>query len=231
MKTRFTVLLVMCAMFGFVRPGTAAVITVFNNQFNTTWDVDNDNNGVFESTTATYTPTLLNAKFREHQPGGSPQVWNIDVLGGSGSAQPWNGGGVIFAGGGNSSGAISTSYSAVAGGTYSVAWDADLLGNNVTPRHALTLEIFDGAGTLGTLLGSQVLDTNPAGSDGLITFVAPTTGLETIRVRLSSLGNNSSTDIQLDFVNVTANIVPEPATLALVSLSLAGLGFSRRKKA
>ena len=227
MRTRITVLLVICAMVGFVRPVTAAVVTVLNNQFNTAWDVDNDNNGSFESTTAIYTPTLVNAKFRES--GGSPQVWNIDTVSGFGSAQPWSVGGVIFAGGGNRAGSISTSYSAVAGGTYSVAWDADLIGDNVTPRHALTLEIFDGVGFLGALLGSQVLNTNPADLDGLITFVAPTTGLETIRVRLTTVGNNGSTDIYLDFVTVTANIVPEPATIALVGLALTGLGLSRRK--
>ena len=56
--------------------------------------------------------------------------------------------------------------------------------------------------------------------------------LETIRVRLSTLGNNSSTDIQLDFVTVNAVLpIPEPATAALALLGLPALLRRRQRLA
>lgn len=142
---------------------------------------------------------------------GSPQVWQVSQISGVVpffGPQPWNFGGVIFAGGPINQGAIFTNCEAVAGETYTVTWNTGLGPGSIdaNPRHALTLEIFDGRGFGGPLLGVQTLSNyqRPA-PNGVIVYTAPTSGVQTLRIRLSALGANSDTDIQVDFVTVTSS--------------------------
>ena len=51
--------------------------------------------------------------------------------------------------------------------------------------------------------------------------------IDELRVQLNATSNSATV---VDNINVTASAIPEPATLALVGLALAGLAFRRRTK-
>ena len=204
------------------KTAAAVPITIFDNQFNTTWDVDNDNNGSFEATVATYTPSIVGAKFRET---GQTQVWNVSIL----VPQPWSIGGVIFAGGGNTTGEMTTEINTLVGYTYTYDWGTNLLGTNPGGiPHIITATAYSGSGTGGSVLNSGTLSNNPDGQTGSFTF-AGTGGVVTLANKLTTVGSNGSTDIQVNFVTVTA--VPEASSFAMLLFGSVGLWLMRRKRA
>ncbi len=86
-----------------------------------------------------------------------------------------------------------------------------------------TIEFFDGA--------SQILSLTKHAEGGVEFFgFTSTVGIHYIDFLLSPVSGSSSEEIGLDDVRFSTQ-VPEPTTLALMGLGLAGIGWKRRKAA
>ncbi|MDX2503758.1 MAG: PEP-CTERM sorting domain-containing protein [Gammaproteobacteria bacterium] len=85
----------------------------------------------------------------------------------------------------------------------------------------VTITLFNGAIDLGSLTYSASPDPSfPGGFAG----IGSTNAFDSAEIVFSSSA------AAFDFDNISANAVPEPATFALLSLGLAGLGFGKRRK-
>ena len=113
------------------------------------------------------------------------------------------------------------------GSSYTLSWFAGNFG-------AVTGPGYDAPNLIdvllnGTLIGSGYpLPVNANWWSQSLTFAAPS-GSNRISFRLSDGTANSY--MSIDGISFTAASVPEPGTLALLSLGLAGLGLSRRRRA
>jgi hypothetical protein len=110
----------------------------------------------------------------------------------------------------------------------------DRVAGSFSIEGALTDDIFGNGNTNNdaseyfSIVGLTAVSYNPLGESVKVDFTAGTPQSVTARfLKLTFLNNGTA----IDEVEVFGNSVPAPATLTLIGLGLAGLGYSRRKKA
>ena len=216
---------------------SATPITVFDNEFNATWDIDTDGNGTWDLTgVASFAGNIAPGwKYRETGGTTCPQIWTATISGASPASGPYPlnnypnaaGAGVVYSAGGWATGASTTEFSTVGGGsTYTVDWNSvPSVGGDVVQ---MTASVYQGSGTGGTLLASNVMGVNQSHTFSF----AGTGGVVTLETKLTNAsGTNNDTDFVLNYVKVTGDVVPEPSTIVLLGMSVLGLlAYAWRKR-
>lgn len=202
--------------FGMAAVASATPITVFDNQFNVGWDIDTNNDGVWDQVNVSnYTISTVPAKYRETGGTTSPQIWTATIA----TVQPWSVGGVYYSGGGLTTGASTTEFTALSGWDYTVAWNSTA-SNGGSPNVQVTATVYSGSGTGGTVLATDVMGVNQSHTFSFGTV----SGAVTLETKLTlATGTYADTDFKLNYVTVTRELVPEPSTIVLLASALIGL--------
>jgi hypothetical protein len=186
--------------------------------------------------------TLLNENFDELTPGltqtsagafATINGTNIDVVGGAvfGSlcVAPESGNCVDMDGSGGKSQGVLQSKSPVTlvpGVNYFLSFD--LIGS----RRGLTTSTTVNFGPYSqTFILASGNDTSGVVSDTLVTVIAPTSAFLTFTSNTAGNVGALLDDVVVTSSSPVTTGVPEPATLGLLALGLAGVGFARRKRA
>jgi hypothetical protein len=107
------------------------------------------------------------------------------------------------------------------GGVFEVGM---FFGNDPFPSVVATLSVYDSS---DTLIGQVVVPGN--GNDNTDQFIGLRSSVPIARIALDY--GATSIGEAIDDITIGAASVPLPGTLSLIGLALAGLGFSRRKRA
>ncbi len=202
-------LLIGLAMWGLVTAGSAQANLIVNGDFET---------GVAA-------PWIFSGNVAVTGPA-SADFW----FGGGSTAQNGNFAAVFNAGDTTPNGVISQTFATVVGEIYAVQFD---YGASQGGTQTIIASILGSDGTTVLPGGGAFADANPPPVLDTHNFSFTADGNQaTLRFTDSAANQTISLDGILDNVSVDGAVraVPEPATLALLAIGLAGLGFSRRRR-
>ena len=129
-------------------------------------------------------------------------------------------------------GAVFQTFATVTGAQYTVSFQLGHMFNlNAGGVAGILGEVFDGAATSGTALGSLTDTRAPIGENALVSFeFTAASGTSTLVFTDVSTGEDNI-DTGLDNVSVVLQTAPEPSTFVLAVLSIVGLWVRRRRRA
>jgi hypothetical protein len=148
---------------------------------------------------------------------------------GAGSAAQNGGRAVVFNGGDSTpNGVLAQTFATTTGGNYTVTFDFGASGCSPWAcGQSITAAAFGNDGAVN--LASLIANGTSGGALGSFTFGFVAIGNETM-LRFSDIASNNTQWLDGVLDNVTVQAVPEPASLTLLGLGLAGIAAGRRRR-